>query len=270
MRLRILVVAADHAVTLRLEDLVLRFSRKEKVVSTIPISFSFRQGDRIAILSVNRKIRDALLGSFYGLVQPASGRITNRGLMSWPLGLKGGLDGKLTLRQNMQFLGGLYQDRVAPLDLEKFLSTFLDAAKLSPDERLKNLRSKDQKLFYVMAALAFTFDIFLVPSAQFLMGSEKDQVVHYLRSVFEARIENQTLITTSGNKKFLKDFCDRGLAIGPSGQQLFEGTLGECFDWMKASSSQSDDGEDNDTVDESLFSRNLSNEDNQSELLEII
>ena len=168
----------------------------------------------------------------------------------------------------MQFLGGLYQDRVAPLDLEKFLSTFLNAAGLSPNENLKNLRSRDQKLFYVMA-LAFTFDIFLVPSAQFLMGSEKDQVVHYLRSVFEARIENQTLITTSGNKKFLKDFCDRGLAIGPSGQQLFEGTLDECFDWMKASSTQSDVGEDNDTVDESLFSRDLSNEDNQSELLEL-
>ena len=268
--MRVLVVAADHAVTLKLEDFVLRFSRKEKVVSTIPISFSCRQGEKIAILSVNRRIRDALLGSFYGLVQPASGRITHRGLVSWPLGLKGGLDGKLTLRQNMRFLGGLYQDHVAPLDLEKFFTTFLDAADLSPNERLKNLRSKDQKLFYVMAALAFTFDIFLVPSAQFLMGSEKDQVVQYLRSVFEARIENQTLITTSGNKKFLNDFCARGLAIGPSGQQVFKGTLDECFDWMKASSIQSDVGEDNDNVDESLFSRDLSNEDNQSELLEII
>ena len=152
--LRVLIVAADHAVTLKLEDLVLRFSRKGKIISTVPISFSCRQGERVAILSVNRRIRDALLGSFYGLMHPASGKITHRGLVSWPLGLKGGLDGKLTLRQNMQFLGGLYQERVAPLDLEKFLATFLDAAGLSPDERLKNLRSRDQKIFYVMAAFS--------------------------------------------------------------------------------------------------------------------
>ena len=263
-------VAANHAVTLRLEDLVLKFSRKEKSINTIPISFSFRDGEKSAILCGNRRIRDELLGSIYGLVKPASGRISHQGLVSWPLGLKGGLDGKLTLRQNMLFLSSLYQDRVVPFNIEKFLKAFLDAAGLSPRERLKDLRSRDQKLFFLMTSLAFSFDVFLVPSAQFLMGGDKDQVIKYLRTVFEARIENHTLITTSGNKKFLKDFCNKGLAIDSSGQQVFEGSLDECFDWMKALSTQSDSGEDNDVVDESLFSRDLSNEDNQSEFLEII
>ena len=82
--LRVLIVAADHAVTLKLEDLVLRFSRKEKIINTTPISFSFRQGEKTAILSANRRIRDKLLGSIYGLEQPATGSITHKGLVSWP------------------------------------------------------------------------------------------------------------------------------------------------------------------------------------------
>ena len=100
-------VAANHAVTLKLEDLVLQFSRKEKTINTNPISFSFLEGEKRAILCSNRRIRDELLGSIYGLVQPASGRISHQGLVSWPLGLKGGLDGKLTLRHNMLFLSSL-------------------------------------------------------------------------------------------------------------------------------------------------------------------
>jgi len=257
-------------VTLELEDLVVRFTRKEKILRSVPISRTFYQGERTAILCGNRRIRDELLGSIYGLVQPVSGFVNKQGSVSWPLGLKGGMDGKLTLFQNMRFLGTLYEDRVAPLNLDKFLETFLDSAGLSPKSRLKDLKSRDQKIFYMVVALAFSFDVFLVPSAQFLMGSEKDKVIQYLRTVFEARIEQKTLIATSGNRKFLREFCDKGFAIDSVGQQTFEGSLDECLEWMKSSSSQADAGDDDDSIDESLFSVDLSNEDNQSEFLEII
>ena len=256
--------------TLKLEDLVLRFNRKEKTLNTTPINRTFHVGERTAILCDNRRIRDELLGSIYGLVQPVSGCVTQQGVVSWPLGLKGGLDGKLTLLQNMRFLGSLYEDRLAPLNLEKFLRTFLDCAELSPRSRLKDLKSKDQKVFYMVVALAFSFDVFLVPSAQFLMGNEKDQLIQYMKTVFEARIQNQTLITTSGNKRFLRDYCDRGLAIGPSGQKIFEGSLEDCLVWMKSSGSQADGIEDDDAIDESVFSASLNNEDSETEFLEII
>ena len=266
----VLNVAASHAVTLELEDLVVRFTRKDKILRSVPISHAFHQGERTAILCGNRRIRDELLGSIYGLVQPVSGFVNKQGSVSWPLGLKGGLDGKLTLLQNMRFLGTLDEDKVAPLNLDKFLNTFLDSAGLSPQARLKDLKSRDQKFFYMVVSLAFSFDVFLVPSAQFLMGSEKDKAIQFFRNVFEARIEQKTLISTSGNKKFLRDFCDKGLAIDSVGQQTFNGSVDECLEWMKSSSIQSDTVDDDDSIDESLFSVDLSNDDNQSEFLEII
>ena len=256
--------------TLALEDLVVRFNRKEKILHSVPINRIFYRGERIAILCTNRRIRDELLASIYGLVQPVSGFVSQKGVVSWPLGLKGGLDGKLTLAQNMRFLGTLYEDKLVPLNLDKFLNSFLDLAGLSPQSRLKDLKSREQKIFYMVVALAFSFDVFLVPSAQFLMGSEKDKAIQYFRNVFEARIEQKTLISTSGNKKFLRDFCNKGFAIDSIGQQTFNGSLDECLEWMKSSSNQAEAIDDDDLIDESLFSVDLSNDDNQSEFLEII
>ena len=267
----VLSVAASHAeMALQLDDLVLRFTRREKTCQTAPISKYFFSGERTAILCENGRIRHQLLGSIYGLVQPISGCVIKRGMVGWPLGLKGGIDGKLTLQQNMKFLGALYADRLAPFDLDRFLEMFLKSTGLSPHERLKDLKSRDQKIFYMVASLAFSFDIFLVPSARFLVGDDKDMLVQYFRTTFMARLENRTLITTSSNKNFVKEFCDRGLAISPSGQQIFEGSLEDCFSWMKSSSTHSDAIDDDDIVDDSTFSLDLSNEDEKSEFLEII
>ena len=269
----VLTVAASHAdIALQLDGLVLRFTRKEKTCQTAPINKYFCSGERTAILCQNRRIRHQLLGTIYGLVQPISGCVIKRGIVGWPLGLKGGIDGKLTLQQNMNFLGALYADRLAPLNLDRFLSMFLGSIGLSPHERLKDLRSRDQKIFYMVASLAFSFDIFLVPSARFLMGDDKDMLIQYFRTTFMARVEKRTLIAASSNKNFLKEFCDRGLAISPSGQQIFEGSLEDCFSWMKSSSTQSDatDDDDDDVVDDSTFSLDLSNDDEKSEFLEII
>ena len=157
-------------------------------------------------MSNNRMIRNDFLGIVYGLIQPKSGHVNHIGSVSWPLGLKGGLDGKLTLIQNMRFLTSVYADRVAPMDVKKFFKIFIQAANLSPNKRLKELKSRDQKIFYMIIALIFSFDVFLVPSGQFLLGGEKDKLIQYLRTVFEARLEGKTLITSSNNKKFLREF----------------------------------------------------------------
>ena len=130
-----------------LEDVVLRSSRRENISLTSPWSTSFAHGDRLAVMSGNLKMRDEFIGCIYGLVKPFSGQVITRGTISWPLGLKGGLDGKLTLIQNLRFLATVYEDRVAPLDLDKFFNTFFTLAGLSPDQRLKSLKSKDQKDF---------------------------------------------------------------------------------------------------------------------------
>ena len=201
-------------------------------------------------------------------MKPVSGEIVTYGSLSWPLGLKGGLDSKLTLKQNMRFLVGMYPDRLAPLDWDKFLSVFLQVLNLSPDQPLKSLKTKDQKMFFMVVSLAFSFDTFLLPSAYFLLGNERDKLYQYFKKVFDSRIESNCLITTSVNRKFLKQYCNRGLVIDTEGSVSFEGGIEDCFTWLKSRKIATP--EEDDTVDDNAFSKQLDNEDIDPALYDII
>ena len=168
----------------------------------------------------------------------------------------------------MEFLVGIYPDLLAPLDWDRFLSAFLQVLNLSSDQPLKTLRSKDQKMFFMVASLAFSFDIFLLPSAYFLQGNEKDKLYQYFKKVFESRIDNNCLITTSIDKKFLKQYCQRGFVIDNGGNVSFEGCVEDCFGWLK--SQRITTADEDDSMDENDLSKTLDNEEIDPSLFDII
>lgn len=259
----------EHQIpSIEIKDVVFKCAVRDSTFLTPPLNATFYQGERVALISSNRKIRSQLISLLYGLIKPESGEIVPYGSVSWPLGLKGGLDSRLTLKQNMRFLVGLYPDRLAPLDWDRFLAAFLQVLNLSPDQPLKTLRSKEQRLFFMVVSLAFSFDTFLLPSAFFMQGSEKERLYQYFKKVFDARIEDQCLVTTSINRKFLKQYCQRGLVVDNSGSIAFEGGVEDCFAWLKSQSSASPD--EDDSMDESTFNQELDNEDVDPSLYDII
>lgn len=77
------------------------------------VSFSVRDGERMAILGRNGAGKSTLIKILAGLQQPSSGTI-RRGLsMSWPLALGGGFQGELTGYDNLRFIARVYN---APLE----------------------------------------------------------------------------------------------------------------------------------------------------------
>lgn len=263
-----MIVANAQIPSIEVKDVVFKCALRDSTFLTPPWTTTFSQGERVALISSNRKIRSQFISLLYGLIKPESGQIISHGFVSWPLGLKGGLDSKLTLKQNMRFLVGMYPDRLAPLDWDRFLAAFLQVLNLSADQPLKTLRSKDQRLFFMVVSLAFSFETFLLPSAFFLQGNEKEKLYQYFKKVFDARIENQCLITTSVNRKFLKQYCHRGLVIDNVGGMAFEGGVEDCFAWLKSHNAPTLDADD--SVDESSFSKELDNEDIDPSLYDII
>ena len=228
-------------------------------------NLQIHRGDKVAVMAQHRKIRDEFLGCICGLIQPVSGQINSRCSISWPVGLKGGMDGKLTLAQNVQFLEVVYEDRIALVDPKKFFKSFCLLAGLSPDQKLKTLKSKEQKIFFHIVSMIFSFEVLLVPTAQFLAKNNKDSFSQYLNQVFEKRIENNCMITSSNNRKFLRQYCNAGILFDPLGRLVFQGPLEECFDYEKTLSSENEDLNDDDTVDESVFSEKLSNDRSNAE-----
>ena len=253
-------VVDRQSFALDFKDVVLRCSKRDANITTPPWNLQIRRGDKVAVMSKDRNLRDEFLGSLCGLIQPVSGQIGSRCSISWPVGLKGGLDGKLTLDQNVKFLEVVYEDCVATSQPKKFFESLCLLAGLSPDQKLKSLKSKEQKLFYNIVPLVFSFDVLLVPSAQYLMKNSKDKISQYLNQIFEKRIENRCMITSSSNRKFLKQYCNAGVVFDVFGRLVFQGSLEECFAYKKSLSSENEESDDDDTVDESVFSENLSNE----------
>ena len=249
-----------QSIALDFQDVVLRCSRRDTNFLTPPWNLQIRRGDKVAVMAQDRKIRDEFLGCICGLIQPVSGQIYSRCRISWPVGFKGGLDGKLTLAQNIRFLEVVYEDCVAPVDPNKFFKSLCLLAGLTPDQRLKSLKSKDQKIFYNIVSMIFSFDVLLVPSAQYLVKNNKDNVSKYLNQVFEKRIEKNCMITSSNDRKFLRQYCNSGILFDAFGQLVFQGPLDECFACKKSLSSENEDSNDDDMVDESVFSEKLSNE----------
>ena len=148
-------VLSRQASVVDFQDVVLRCNRREKTFLNPPWNLQLQKGDKIAVIAANRKMRDEFLGCIYGLIKPVSGYVVPNGVVSWPLGLKGGLDSKLSLSQNIRFLESVYEDRVAPLNSKKFLDVFYELTGLTPEQKLKSLKSKEQKIFYIIIALIF-------------------------------------------------------------------------------------------------------------------
>ena len=52
-----------------------------------------------------------------------------------------------------------------------------------------------------------------------------------LRDPLLRQLEGKTLIATSSNTRFRREFCTEGLVIGSRGQILFAGGLAEAIEW---------------------------------------
>ena len=57
------------------------------------------------------------------------------------------------------------------------------------------------------------------------------KVAKPLRDPFLRQLEGKTVIATSSNGRFRREFCKEGLVLGPLGQILFLGELSEAIEW---------------------------------------
>ena len=85
-----------------------------------------------------------------------------------------------------------------------------------------------------------------------------------LRNLLLRQIEGKSLVATSTNSRFLREFCTDGLVLGRNGEILFSGDLSESMNWARSNLElfQASDSED-DQFDRAL---NFSNSESSSDL----
>lgn len=214
---------------LKFQNFSLRCDKSDPQISFhTPWDWEIEQGKKIAIIASSSFLRYQLIAGLAGLVSPVSGEIIGNSTIGWPVGGQGGLDSKLRVSHALNFLSTVYSDCLenSRVSLDEFWSLLSDM-EIYSSHIIKELSRSQKDFFYLALSVLFSFDCYLIPKSKFLMS----KLAKPLRDPFLRQLEGKTVIATSSNGRFRREFCKEGLVLGPLGQILFLGELSEAIEW---------------------------------------
>ena len=199
-----------------------------KVSFQKPWNLNLPEGKKIAVITRNPYLRYQLIVVLAGLVPPVSGEILGESVIGWPVGGEGGLDSKLRISHAIDFLSTLYGDCLenSRVSLDEFWG-LLSQIEIDANLTIKELTKSQKDFFFLGLSVLFSFDIYLVPKTKYLMS----RAAKPLRALLLKQLEGKTLLATSNNGRFQREFCTEGLVIGALGEILFSGGLAESIAW---------------------------------------
>ena len=226
-----------------------------------PWNWELVRGKKVAVITNNTFLQYQLSAALADLVPPVSGEILANGVMSWPVGGSGGLDGKLRISHALNFLSTLYSDCLekSHVSIDEFWD-LLSSVGIHPRLLIKELSKSQKPFFYVALSVLFSFDCYLVnKSSSFALMSNSAKP---LRALFRKQIEGKTIIATSTIGRFRREFCTEGLVLGSLGQILFTGELSEAVQWADQNLKASEpSGVDDDQLEMGLSLQNSDSDD---------
>ena len=90
-------IASENPV-LKFRNFSLRCDKSNSKISfDSPWDWELPRGKRIAVITESPFLRYQLITSVAGLLPPVSGEIISDGVIGWPVGGEGGLDGKMRI-----------------------------------------------------------------------------------------------------------------------------------------------------------------------------
>ena len=210
------------------DRMTLRCDQADKnITNLIAWDWSLYRGERLCIISTNSFLRYQVMAILGGYVQPVSGKFEVLGSLSWPLGGEGGLDGKLTIENGLEFLLSIYNDclNTSFVTLDDFFEA-LQTLSIDPSMRLKDLAKEQKDFFYMMLSVLFSFDTYLVPGSRFLMTKQARICRNLCR---KQSADDKCIVTATTNNRVRREFCNRGMVLGSDGKILFDGYLEDAI-----------------------------------------
>ena len=182
-------------------------------------------------------LRYQLSAALAGLVPPVSGEMLTDGVVGWPVGGEGGLDGKLRISHALNFLTTVYSDCLeqSSVSMEEFWD-LMSAMDIDARCIIKELSREQKDCFFLAISVLFSFDVYLISKTRFLMSKPAKP----LRALLLKQLEGKTLFATSTNSRFQREFCTDGLVLGSLGQILFSGALSDAMQWAEQNLEASD------------------------------
>jgi capsular polysaccharide transport system ATP-binding protein len=169
------------------------------------LSIDFPAGVNVGLIGRNGAGKSTLMRLLSAVDLPDSGKIVTGGRLSWPVGLKGGLEAKLTGRDNVKFVCRI--QGVRGTRMKEKIHFVQDFAELGEyfDRPVSGYSSGMRARLAFGTSMAFDFDYYLIDE---VMAVGDARFKKKSRALFKERLENARLILVSHNMKLIGNMCD--------------------------------------------------------------
>jgi len=163
----------------------------------------------VGLLGKNGAGKSTLLRLIAGMDVPDRGKITRDCRVSWPIGLGGGFQRKMTGRQNVKFVARIhgFNDNLDEI-IEK-VREFAEIGKFF-DEPIRTYSSGMAARLAFGLSLAFDFDVYLSDEAT-AVGDRAFK--EKASQAFKDRVGQSSLIIVSHAEGILKELCQAGVYL---------------------------------------------------------
>jgi capsular polysaccharide transport system ATP-binding protein len=169
------------------------------------LSLDFPEGVNVGLIGRNGAGKSTLMRLLSSVDLPDSGKIVTRGRISWPVGLRGGLEAKLTGRDNVKFVCRIQGVRgVGMKEKVNFVQEFAEVGEYF-DRPVSGYSSGMRARLAFGTSMAFYFDYYLIDE---VMAVGDARFKKKSRALFKERLGDSKLIMVSHNMKLIGNMCD--------------------------------------------------------------
>lgn len=169
------------------------------------LSVQFPENVNVGLIGRNGAGKTTLMRLLSAVDLPDSGKIVTKGRLSWPVGLKGGMQKNLTGRDNVKFVCRIHGVRGA--GMREKIGYVQDFAEIGDyfDRPVSTYSSGMQARLAFGTSMAFDFDYYLIDEVLAVGDARFKQKS---RKVFKERLQKSKVILVSHNMKLVRKMCD--------------------------------------------------------------
>lgn len=176
-----------------------------RIVVFRELSFDIPEGVNVGLIGRNGAGKSTLMQLLSAVDLPDSGKIITKKRLSWPVGLKGGMQKNLTGRDNVKFVCRIQGVRRAGMQEKiRYVEEFADIGEYF-DQPVSTYSSGMRARLAFGTSMAFAFDYYLIDE---VMAVGDANFKRKSRKVFKERLQESKVILVSHNMKLINKMCD--------------------------------------------------------------
>lgn len=186
-----------------------------RIVVFRDLSFEVPEDVNVGVIGRNGAGKSTLMRLLSAVDLPDSGKIITKGQLSWPVGLRGGMQANLTGRDNVKFVCRIQGIRRNGMQEKiRFVQEFAELGRYF-DEPVSTYSSGMRARLAFGTSMAFHFDYYLIDE---VMAVGDADFKRKSRQVFDERLKRSKVILVSHSMKLIQRMCnvivhlDRGRA----------------------------------------------------------